>query len=109
MTLRATWPDGAVVEARDYGGLTAAVAAMPWNAGHEDIRNELSRRAYVWSGAIVDPTLPDEQLWAQLEEAGIVRVERRSYMAARYDGIHDSAWVDVGPEHLQLPGVAAEL
>lgn len=75
--VRIRWADGQETSAPTWEALTEVVAALPWNEWIEDIHNELARRAYVWSGAIVNPALPDPEFWRELERAGLVAIVRQ--------------------------------
>lgn len=69
--IRCTWQDGVVTEAATWEELTGAVLRLPWNRNAPSIKHELARRAYVWSGELINPLLPDEDLWRELERLGL--------------------------------------
>ena len=77
MIVNATWIDGHVTRAASFEGLTAKVAGLAWNEPYRGgdgytMRRELARRAYVWSGTIVSPALPDRDFWVALVDAGLL-------------------------------------
>lgn len=72
------WPDGTVVRARSWSVLLRKVRSLPWNRKYTSaatMRTELSRRAYVWSGAIVNPALPAPEYWRALAATGMLTLE----------------------------------
>lgn len=78
VVIRVTWQDGSVLEARSWGWLLRKLRLEPWNEPYDSgraMRNELARRAYVWSGDIVDPRLPAIDFWSELARVGLVRLE----------------------------------
>lgn len=76
--IRVYWQDGSILEARTYGWLLRRLAREPWNEPYTTgraMRNELARRAYVWSGDIVDPRLPAPEFWQALDRTGLVTLD----------------------------------
>lgn len=74
--IRITWPNGQRLTAEDAVSLIEKIAEKPWNARTaRQMREELSRRAYVWSGEIVNPTLPPDDFVVELANAGLFRIE----------------------------------
>lgn len=76
MTWSARFPDGSRLSAPTATDLLDAwrmKSWQPWDAGTwPDV---LVKRAYVWSGRMIDPTLPAAKLLAELDEAGLIRLE----------------------------------
>ena len=79
MTIRVRWRDGHVTEAGSWTWLLRKVRRDAWNLPYRRtpaaMRSELARRAYVWSGEIVDPTLPAPQFWRALADTELIRLE----------------------------------
>lgn len=73
----AHWPDGRVTSGRGSTDWLARLNRQEWNGDltPEELRTELARRAYVWSGAIVRPSLPDDEFVQALADAGLFRLE----------------------------------
>lgn len=72
------WKDGRTTQAESWDGLTEALRRMRWNADLEtdsELRAEIARRAYVWSGALVNPALPADRFWTNIAATGLLELE----------------------------------
>lgn len=73
---RISFPDGSSI-----GGSTAASVLKIWrerqwhDATAATWRQELAKRAYVWSDSIVDPSASASDFLQQLADAGILRID----------------------------------
>jgi hypothetical protein len=76
-TWKITFPDGHSFRAPTAEAALEAWRKKSWHPWEgADWPQVLAKRAYVWSGAIVDPELPAEELLAALAEAGLVKVTK---------------------------------
>lgn len=69
------WPDGSVLDAHSWTGLLLKTSKRRFVRGY-DIRKDLAKRAFVWSGATVDVDLPTPDFFRALEAAKLLKVLR---------------------------------
>lgn len=67
--------DGTIFTAETWRDLEQAVRADEWNPKPKlKFRLEIGRRAYNWSGKVVDLEAGSRRLFQQLERAGMLRI-----------------------------------
>lgn len=69
------WTDGREDRAPHWSSLLRRLNQLDWNRHMDEaaFREELARRAFVWCGEpVVHPTAEPPELFAQLEEAGLL-------------------------------------
>jgi hypothetical protein len=72
---RLMFPDGTILQATDARCLLESWRSKQWHGPDEaNWRDELAKRAYIWSGTNVDPTLRPASFIRALERAGLVKV-----------------------------------
>jgi hypothetical protein len=74
--MRTLWPDGHITEAADATEWIERIHKIEWNLDltEEEFRVELARRAHVWSGEIVRPSLPDREFVEELAKSGLFQI-----------------------------------
>jgi hypothetical protein len=74
------FPDKSILAAPTADELLTKWNAEKWNRDRSatEFRNELSRRAWVWDAALVDPTLPAEQFIRELADAHLLTILEES-------------------------------
>lgn len=75
-TVRIRWPDGKEYGGNSWSDLLRRINALPWNEhmDESEFRQELARRAYVWSETIVNPAAPPATLFRELAKAGALEI-----------------------------------
>lgn len=71
------WHNGLMDAAPTWDLLFERVHGAKWNRGFDEheFRVQLARRAYVWCGEpVVHPDAPPQQIFAELEKAGLVTI-----------------------------------
>ena len=73
---RLTFPDGTVLSGKTSEAVLRAWGGLQWQPTGDlwEIRTSLVHRARVWSGAEVDPTLPDDEFLAALHDSTLCAV-----------------------------------
>lgn len=81
MTTRGLWTIR-FTDGTSISGDTASQALAEWRrrqwhkSSPSGWRNELAKRAYVWSDSVIDTHTPAALFLADLEEAGLIQIER---------------------------------
>lgn len=77
--IRVLFPNGTVVEAEDADELLEIWREKEWNRDLPEHlwSNELARRAWVWSGTVVNPALRSDELLEELAHAGLVKIKSK--------------------------------
>lgn len=74
---RIRFPDGSVISGDSPSQALAEWRRVQWHkTSPSGWREELAKRAYCWSDALVDITLPAAAFMAELEKAGLIKIER---------------------------------
>ena len=75
MHISTIWPDGTLIEARNWHELEEQVRVRQWHKfSVGQFRNEMRRRAEVWAGVRIS-IRSAEALFRGLENCGMVRIE----------------------------------
>jgi len=74
--LTITFPDGTSLAAPSARHLLRAWAAGQWHDASDDQgwRDELAKRAYIWSGRIVNTEAPPLRFLFELEASGLIKI-----------------------------------
>jgi hypothetical protein len=80
MTRRAwtiRFPDGTSLSGDTAPSLLAEWRRRQWHkTSPSGWREELAKRAYIWSDACIDTSLPTAAFLQELEKAGLIKIER---------------------------------
>lgn len=74
--VRIVWPDNSVSEARSASEFILRTAAEQWTATtHQEMKDQLSKRAQAMGGQFVHPYQPDQPFLRELARVGLFRLE----------------------------------
>ena len=69
------WPDGTALPGEDPTDVLARLGRLQWTPlDVAAMKAALSDRAYAWSGAVLDPLLPDDEFLTALDASGLCAV-----------------------------------
>ena len=75
MAIIIEWPDGAIDKGPNPEFVLRQIADYQWNpVSTAEMRHLLSNRAWVLLHEAIDPTLPIEEFFTKLDEAGMLRI-----------------------------------
>ena len=76
LTIR--FPDGTMIFGRDAPDVLRRWRREQWHAPitAEEFRDELAKRAYMWSYTIINPRAKCARLLLELEFAGLIKIDR---------------------------------